>query len=40
LIAVLGDDALKAEFAGLPKQVRPDLTLFEFRNENALRPPR
>jgi hypothetical protein len=39
-IAAFGHQALEAELAGLPKQVRADLALLEFRDENPLGAPR
>ena len=39
-IAALRNQALKAEFTRLPKQVRAYLALFKVRNEDAFRPAR
>jgi hypothetical protein len=36
-ISMLGDQTLQPEFAGLAEQVRPDFTLLEFAEEDAIR---
>jgi hypothetical protein len=36
---MLRDDALQPELAGLAKQIRADLSLFEGIDEDPLRPP-
>src|SRR3981189_162847 len=38
-VPALRHKTLKPEIAGLPKQFRADLALFELANENPLRPP-
>jgi hypothetical protein len=37
-VAALGNRAFQSELAGLPKQVRADLALFELGDENPLWP--
>src|SRR5258707_538079 len=39
-LAPFGDQALQPELAGLPEQVRPNLTLLKVADKNPLRPPR
>jgi len=38
-IAVPRNQALEPEFAGFPKQVRPDFALFEIARKDAVRSP-
>jgi hypothetical protein len=36
IVAVLGDQTLESEQARMPEQVRPDLALFEIRQEDPV----